>query len=192
MDILEVFEYNQHFVAMMNIINKARLNPPISGHKHHIIPRCWFKHNNIEVNNSEANLVLLTYEEHKLVHKFAVLCGKELWFINKMKCASNYHFGISPWKGCSATVETRNKISESKKGKKLNITNEDRERRTNQMKELNKNKDYFGCSNSFFGKQHTNESKELMSKLKKGKHWRIVNGKREWYDWFKKCKIIRR
>lgn len=29
-----VFEYNQHFVAMMNIINAAKLNPPTKGHKH--------------------------------------------------------------------------------------------------------------------------------------------------------------
>lgn len=40
-NILEVFEYNQHFVAMMNVINSARLNPPNKGHKHHIIPKCW-------------------------------------------------------------------------------------------------------------------------------------------------------
>lgn len=37
----KVFEYNQHFVAMMNIINAARLNTPKEGHKHHIIPKCW-------------------------------------------------------------------------------------------------------------------------------------------------------
>lgn len=42
-DILEVFEYNQHFVAMMNIINSARLCNNKVGHKHHIIPRSWFK-----------------------------------------------------------------------------------------------------------------------------------------------------
>lgn len=51
--ITKVFEYNQHFVAMMNIINKARLNPPSKVHKHHIIPKCWFKKNNIQVDNSK-------------------------------------------------------------------------------------------------------------------------------------------
>ena len=29
--ITQVFEYNQHFVAMMNIINAAKLNPPKEG-----------------------------------------------------------------------------------------------------------------------------------------------------------------
>ena len=75
MNILEVFEYNQHFVAMMNIINNARLNPPAKGHKHHIIPRCWFKMNGQEVDNSKNNLVLLTYEDHIKVHKLSMLCA---------------------------------------------------------------------------------------------------------------------
>ena len=67
--ITQVFEYNQHFVAMMNIINAARLNPPSKGHKHHIIPRCWFKMNNLPVDNSKDNLVLLSYEDHVKAHK---------------------------------------------------------------------------------------------------------------------------
>lgn len=73
--ILDCFTYNQHFVAMMNIINAARLNHPAKGHKHHIIPRCWFKMNNLPVDNSKDNLVLLTYEDHVKVHKLAMLCS---------------------------------------------------------------------------------------------------------------------
>lgn len=72
--ITQVFEYNQHFVAMMNIINAARLSPPESGHKHHIIPRCWFKKNNLQVDNNKDNLVLLTVEQHMKVHKLAAMC----------------------------------------------------------------------------------------------------------------------
>lgn len=74
-NILEVFEYNQHFVAMMNVINAAKLNPPTKGHKHHIIPRCWFNMNNLPVDNSKDNLVLLTLEDHIKVHKLASLCS---------------------------------------------------------------------------------------------------------------------
>lgn len=74
--ITEVFEYNQHFVAMMNIINAAKLNPPKEGHKHHIIPKCWFKKNNLPVDNSKDNLVLLSPEDHAKVHKLAYLCSK--------------------------------------------------------------------------------------------------------------------
>lgn len=87
--IKEVFEYNQHFVAMMNIINAAKLNPPKEGHKHHIIPRCWFKMNKLPVDNSKDNLVLLTYEDHVKVHKLAYLCALTNKFKVKMACA--YH-----------------------------------------------------------------------------------------------------
>lgn len=89
MDLSNVFEYNQHFVAMMNIINLARLNPPESGHNHHIIPRCWFKLHNLPVDNSKDNLVLLTYEDHIKVHKLAYLCAMTSKFKGKMAYA--YH-----------------------------------------------------------------------------------------------------
>lgn len=71
----QVFDYNQHFIAMMNIINAAKRNPPVKGHKHHIIPRCWFKLKGLPVDNSESNLVLLTEDDHLKVHKLAMLCS---------------------------------------------------------------------------------------------------------------------
>ena len=125
MNILEVFKYNQHFVAMMNIINNARLNPPIKGHKHHIIPRCWFKLNNIPTDNSKDNLVLLTPEDHKLVHKLAYLCAEDeikssLRFAYLM--TSNIFeetslIGVdNPFFGHKHSNETKARISKSKKG----------------------------------------------------------------------------
>lgn len=75
--ILDCFTYNQHFVAMMNIINAARLNPPAKGHKHHIIPKCWFKVKGLPIDNSKDNLVLLTEEDHLKVHKLAMLCSAD-------------------------------------------------------------------------------------------------------------------
>ncbi len=80
----KVYEYNQHFVAMMNVINAARLNPPESGHKHHIIPKAYFKLHNMEVDDSESNLVLLTLEDHQKIHKLIVLCVKDPILKSKM------------------------------------------------------------------------------------------------------------
>lgn len=80
----KVYEYNQHFVAMMNVINAARLNPPVSGHKHHIIPKAYFKMHNMEVDNSESNLVLLSLEDHQKIHKLIVLCVKDPLLKSKM------------------------------------------------------------------------------------------------------------
>lgn len=114
------FIYNQHFVAMMNVINAARLNPPAKGHKHHIIPRCWFKMNNLPVDNSKDNLVLLTVEDHTKVHKLAVLCANDPIFKSKM--ASAYYIlanNESSHIACEIkfSEEHRRKISESNKGK---------------------------------------------------------------------------
>ena len=65
----KVFEYNQHFVTLMNIINRAKLNPPKEGHKHHIIPRCWFKMNGLNVDGRTWQLV----------------DGKRVWLPNEVK-----------------------------------------------------------------------------------------------------------
>jgi len=36
--------------------------------KHHIIPRCYYRHNNLEIDNSLENIVFLTPGEHLKVH----------------------------------------------------------------------------------------------------------------------------
>ena len=116
MNILDVFEYNQHFVAMMNIINMARLNPPESGDKHHIIPRCWFSMNNLPIDNSDANLVLLTKEQHGKIHKLMSLCAKDEQLKRNMIIAAQLMGLPATSMKYTPTEETRRKISESMKG----------------------------------------------------------------------------
>ena len=88
-NIEKVFEYNQFFVMMMNIINKAKLFPPNNGHKHHIIPKCWFKYYNKKIDNSKNNLVFLSKEDHIKVHILAAECIKGNEFVYKMKSSAN-------------------------------------------------------------------------------------------------------
>lgn len=176
--ILDVFEYNQHFVEMMNIINRSRLNHPKEGHKHHIIPRCWFKMNNIPIDNSKDNLVLLSYEDHIKVHKLAFLCAKGSTFKGKMAYA--YHrltkgdvVSNDCFKGekCSMygkhhSEEARRKMSESHKGKKFSV-----EHRRN-------------LSKSRKNKPHPfTRSEENIKRNRyrfKNKTWKVINGKRVW------------
>lgn len=82
------FVYNQHFVAMLSLVNGVKVRKRLtSGEKHHILPRALFKKLGLPVDNSENNLVLLTEDEHKRVHKLLSLCCTPL-IANEMKCAS--------------------------------------------------------------------------------------------------------
>lgn len=115
--IFEVFNQNsKYYIEMMNIILKAKNNPPEKGQFHHIIPRCWFKHYNMDVDNSISNTVLLTWEDHKLVHNLAYKCAKENWFKSKLACASHL-MGDKEIK-YNHTEEIKRKISESNMGNK--------------------------------------------------------------------------
>lgn len=115
--ILECFEYNQHFVAMMNIINHAKLfNKEGKFEKHHIIPKCFYKKKGLEIDNSSSNLVNLTLEEHKKVHQLAYLCAKEI-----VKSSLDYAqrmMNKRTLSGIKHSEETKEKISKAKKGKK--------------------------------------------------------------------------
>ena len=152
--ITDVFEYNQHFVAMMNIINNAHINPPAKGQKHHIIPKCWFKANNLEIDNSKDNTVFLTYENHKLVHLLASRCIKTDRMKYNMKLAYNVllHKGVPrlTTKG-EMSEETRKKISESRKGMKFS---EETKRKISEVQK---------------GKKLSEETKQKMSESRKGK-----------------------
>lgn len=162
----KVFEYNQHFVAMMNIINAARLNPPESGHKHHIIPKCWFRKNNLPIDNSKDNLVLLTKEQHMKVHKLAAMCI----IGSNMRTAMAYatHMLHGTFTGMHCSEYTRRKISDTLKGRRLS------EETRLKMSEAKKGKSFTEehrrkLSESHKGITHSEESRHKMSELAKGK-----------------------
>lgn len=154
--IMQCFIYNQHFVAMMNVINAARLNPPESGHKHHIVPRCWFKMNNLPVDNSKDNLVLLSYEDHCKVHKLAYLCTTDKM---KRNMAYAYHrltkgelVSVEALKGENCAVYGRRHTDEEKENlhnklkgrtspmKGKHLSKETREKISNSLKDKKKPK----------------------------------------------------
>ena len=182
----KVFKYNQHFVAMMNIINTAKLNPPKEGHKHHIIPKCWFKMNNLSVDNSKDNLVLLSYEDHVKVHKLAYMCALTSKFKGKMAyaylilssgeiVANDAFTGEQNSRyGKPMSEETRRKLSESHKGKHLS-----EEHRKNVSASLK------GKVPWNKGKHLSEETRRKLSESLKGKNtwlkgrtWKLVEGKR--------------
>lgn len=46
-------------------------------HKHHILPKCWFKLTDNEINNDLNNLVNLPCREHFLAHYYLCLCTED-------------------------------------------------------------------------------------------------------------------
>ena len=178
MTLTDAFKYNQHFVAMMNIINMSRLNPPESGHKHHIIPKCWFKMNNLPIDNSKDNLVLLSYEDHCKVHKLMSMCSITEELRHKMICAYNMLMkgtvlGIS----YKHTQDTKNKMSEAHKGKHFsketlnkmseahkckNLSDETRRKMSEAAKCNTKAREK--ARQSRLGTHHTEEAKKRISK----------------------------
>lgn len=172
--ILECFEYNQHFVAMMNIINHARLtNLEGKFEKHHIIPKCFFRLNKLPVDNSSSNLVNLTFEEHKQVHKLAYLCAKDI-VKNRLKHAMCF-MNRESLSGRTLDKEWREKISLATKGENNPMYNrnyremmDENSLRLHDLKISIRNK----------GKKRTNEAKERYANSKLGnknpafgKHW---------------------
>ena len=81
-------------------------------------------------------------------------------------------------KGKYFSEETKRKISEANKGKALS---EETKQKISETKK--------GENNPMFGKRHSEETKQKMSEAQKGKnkgkhkgkHWKLVDGKRVWY-----------
>ena len=174
----QVFEYNQHFVAMMNVINSARLNPPKEGHKHHIIPKCWFKMMNLPIDNSKDNLVLLSKEQHCKVHKLMSLCAKDEQLKRNMVIAAQLMGLPATSLKYTHTDETRKKISESHKGKVF--SEEHRRKLSNSHKgKATWNKGKKGIfsketirkiSKASKCRSHSYETRKKMSEAKKGEN----------------------
>lgn len=147
-------DYHKHYSLL---ICRAK-NRVIEGYTetHHIVPRC------MGGDDSSTNLVKLTPEEHYLAHLLLCKChpgNKKLLFAARMMTVdsgtaarSNKQYG---W--------LRRAISESMKGEGNHMFGRIM---SDERKKLSSHP---GESNPFFGKNHTAESKSLISVKNKGK-----------------------
>lgn len=67
---------NEYLNKYVNLIysNIDRPKETFKTNRHHIIPRSYYKMNNVEVDNSSDNLVNLMYKDHALAHYYFALC----------------------------------------------------------------------------------------------------------------------
>lgn len=66
-------EYLDQYCSLISQ-NKDQRKIKYQTQKHHILPRCYFKLINLEIDNSKENLVNLLYKDHILAHYYLCLC----------------------------------------------------------------------------------------------------------------------
>lgn len=54
--------------------NRRTIRTPRITNCHHILPKSWFKLNHLPVDNTQCNLVNLSYRDHVLAHYYLCLC----------------------------------------------------------------------------------------------------------------------
>lgn len=72
----KAFIDNTYLIEYLRLINanKETKRERFKTQKHHIIPRSYYKINNLPINNSEINLVNLSLKDHLLAHYYLSLC----------------------------------------------------------------------------------------------------------------------
>lgn len=73
---------------------------------HHIIPVLYFKHRNIEVNNTEDNKVTLLFKDHVLAHLYLYYCSLDERDTYSNACAIRHLMGFSKAKNIDFNINS--------------------------------------------------------------------------------------
>lgn len=89
-------EDNDYFRAYCDLIenNLTTSKQKFKTQCHHIIPRSYYQHAKLEVNNDPSNLVNLTHSDHLKAHYLLFFCAIPTWF--KENCGSAL-YRMSAW-----------------------------------------------------------------------------------------------
>ena len=120
---------------------------------HHKFPRSFSKKDGVDIDNDDDNLVSLSLANHFRVHYY-------LW-----KCCKKGYRGMM----ALAFQFMRKKAIKYASDETIEELAKDYE---NVMKDV---------SEAHKGKKLSEETKKNMSDARKGKHWKLVDGKRVWY-----------
>lgn len=129
------------------------------------VSKKWLIDNNLYYNRPASELIFLPQKEHLSMHRK----GKRLSEETRKKLSEVSKGRPSPMKGKHHTEEARKKMSEASKGNKshlgFRLTDE-------QRKKISDNhSDVSGKNNPMYG----------VPSPVKGKHWKIIDGKRVYY-----------
>lgn len=221
--VLEIFAKNEKYP-------KKRVS---NRNLHHKFPRSFSKMLGEPVDNDSDNLISLSLADHFLVHYYYYLLAKKgfrqrmataFTFMAKKglkymtpetaeQMAKDYEeaevisnkFNSEMMKGREVSDETRKKLSEMKKGKKLKPLTDEHKRKISEgnkgkhgptnkpawnkgkhlsietRRKISENSSHHKCS--WKGQQLSEETKQKMKEhSQKGRHWKLVDGVRVWYD----------
>ena len=124
---------------------------------HHKFPRSFSKKDGVDVDNDVDNLVSLSLADHFRVHYY-------LW-----KCALKGYRGMM----AQAFVFMRKKMVAYASDETIEQLAKDYEASMKDAAEVK--------SKANKGKKRSEEHKKKIAKARKGKHWKLVGGKRFWY-----------
>ena len=95
------FEDNSYLNDYCELIEKCRQIEyiPSKMNRHHIIPRSYYKYNNMVVDNSDSNIAVLLFKDHILAHYLLYMSS------NSLQRYCNAHAVIHLVRQCHLTVE---------------------------------------------------------------------------------------
>lgn len=79
LNLVEDNEFLDKYVELI-VSNRGTKREKYKTQRHHIVPKSYFSHCNITIDNAQTNCVNLVYCDHILAHYYLALCSKELWF----------------------------------------------------------------------------------------------------------------
>lgn len=138
-----------------NLINDAKVNPKSDEYKesHHIIPKC------LGGNDSPENLVRLTARQHYLAH----------WLLYKIY-------------GTSSLVHAWYSMSRIGKGQGDRTVNSHLFERCKKQRRKHLSEKYSGDGNNFYGKTHSEKTKQYLSELHSGKVYKSDEQIKDWVE----------
>lgn len=162
---LEVFIDNEYLDSYIRLIEDNVDTHKSRGftQRHHIVPRIYYRHNGLNIDNSPDNLVNLFYKDHIYAHYYLSLCSKDGWFKRANILSIQYTINNS---------HLLDKFGDlfNEEWRKNNLPHYlDLIAYSNQYLKDHP-RDIQGEKNPFYGKKHTQETKDKISQTKKSQY----------------------
>lgn len=77
---LNILNNNEFLNKYVKLICHPNNDLSLIMESHHIIPVCYFRHLNLDIDNSIDNLISLDIKNHILAHYYLSMCSNEDWF----------------------------------------------------------------------------------------------------------------